>query len=476
MLSVRPATAPAPPCTSIARRVDEVLGRAHRLLRPRGADQLEAPGVDRRAQRRAPRRSTPTRAQLRGDHAEHAPTRCAARARPTASRGRRPPRPRRAARRGARAETAPTAPSENCAATQLRVGAAEQLERRAPARRARRRRLTGACCSSCWCHLAVPLSCRRTRLRPSIEHLFDAVKPRRKRRSVGAMAARDRSARRSPASHRPPTRSRGPRALADRPGADPHRHRRAGPRPRRPRRRDASWSTACRAPTSTSPTRRASCSSTCSRWPPSSTGSATPAGRWTSSTSVRPAARSPGRSTPSAPGSRQLAVELDTVLPELVRGWFDLPRSPALRIRAGDARAELSRLPDASADVVVRDVFAGDTTPDHVRTREMVAQVARVLRPGGVYLVNCADRPPLAGARAEVRHAASRRFADVAVDRRAGAPARPRLRQRRRSPPPTTSTCWARRRSPAPSAACPRPRACCTATSSPRSSRERRAR
>ena len=114
------------------------------------------------------------------------------------------------------------------------------------------------------------------------------------------------------------------------------------------------------------------------------------------------------------PGSRQLAVELDTVLPELVRGWFDLPRSPALRIRAGDARAELSRLPDASADVVVRDVFAGDTTPDHVRTREMVAEVARVLRPGGVYLANCADRPPLAGAKAEgatLRAA----FGDVAV-------------------------------------------------------------
>ena len=114
------------------------------------------------------------------------------------------------------------------------------------------------------------------------------------------------------------------------------------------------------------------------------------------------------------PGSRQLAIELDTALPELVRGWFDLPRAPALRIRAGDARSELEKLPDASADVVIRDVFAGDTTPDHVRTREMVAHVARVLRPGGVYLVNCADRPPLAGARAEgatLREA----FADVAV-------------------------------------------------------------
>jgi hypothetical protein len=102
------------------------------------------------------------------------------------------------------------------------------------------------------------------------------------------------------------------------------------------------------------------------------------------------------------PSSHQLAVELDATLAELVRTWFDLPRSPALRIRAGDARAELERRPDASADVVIRDVFAGDTTPDHVRTVEFTAQVARVLVPGGVYLANCADRPPLESARAEV--------------------------------------------------------------------------
>ena len=114
------------------------------------------------------------------------------------------------------------------------------------------------------------------------------------------------------------------------------------------------------------------------------------------------------------PGSRQLAIELDPELAQLVRGWFDLPRSPALRIRAGDARAELERLPDASADVVVRDVFAGDHTPPHVCTREMVARVTRVLRPGGLYLVNCADRPPLSLARSEAATLADA-FVHVAV-------------------------------------------------------------
>lgn len=101
------------------------------------------------------------------------------------------------------------------------------------------------------------------------------------------------------------------------------------------------------------------------------------------------------------PGSRQVAVELDAALPALVREWFDLPRAPALRIRAGDARTELTSLPSASVDVVVRDVFAGDRTPEHVTTLEFTAEVARVLRADGLYLANCADRPPLALARAE---------------------------------------------------------------------------
>lgn len=101
------------------------------------------------------------------------------------------------------------------------------------------------------------------------------------------------------------------------------------------------------------------------------------------------------------PRSRQIAVEIDPVLAGHVRAWFDLPRSPSLRIRVGDARSVLEAMPDASADAVVRDVFADAQTPAHLQTAEFTAQVARVLRPGGVYLANCADRPPLTLARSE---------------------------------------------------------------------------
>lgn len=102
------------------------------------------------------------------------------------------------------------------------------------------------------------------------------------------------------------------------------------------------------------------------------------------------------------PGSRQVAVDPDPTLLEHVRAWFDLPRSPALRLRAADGRAALSTMAPTSADVVVRDAFAGDTTPAHLTTGGFADEVLRVLRPGGLYLANIADRAPLRIARAEV--------------------------------------------------------------------------
>ncbi|MDO8107413.1 fused MFS/spermidine synthase [Isoptericola sp. b441] len=101
------------------------------------------------------------------------------------------------------------------------------------------------------------------------------------------------------------------------------------------------------------------------------------------------------------PGSHQLAVDVDDVLVRRVRQWFELPRSPALRVRAADALTTLSGMAERSWDLVVRDVFAGDATPRELTTRSAAEQVRRVLRPEGLYLVNCVDRPPLPLARAE---------------------------------------------------------------------------
>lgn len=102
------------------------------------------------------------------------------------------------------------------------------------------------------------------------------------------------------------------------------------------------------------------------------------------------------------PAARQVVVELDGRLAELVRQWFDLPRAPLLRIRVGEARAVTESLTAATRDVVVRDVFAGATTPEPLTTVEFARHVERVLAPGGLYVLNCGDTRDLAGARAEL--------------------------------------------------------------------------
>lgn len=101
------------------------------------------------------------------------------------------------------------------------------------------------------------------------------------------------------------------------------------------------------------------------------------------------------------PQARQIAVEWDEVLAQRVREWFDLPRSPQLRIRVADARTAVEGFPAGSKDLVLRDVFTGRQVPEHVRTVEFTQEVARALAPQGLYLLNTADRPPLSNARRE---------------------------------------------------------------------------
>lgn len=116
----------------------------------------------------------------------------------------------------------------------------------------------------------------------------------------------------------------------------------------------------------------------------------------------------------SRPGSWQVAVDVDATLLDQVRTWFALPRSPRLRLRTADGLDAVAAQPGASLDLVVRDAFDGDRTPERLTTSSFVRHVARTLRPGGVYLANVADRAPLPLARAEVATALDT-FADVAL-------------------------------------------------------------
>jgi spermidine synthase len=115
------------------------------------------------------------------------------------------------------------------------------------------------------------------------------------------------------------------------------------------------------------------------------------------------------------PGSQQLVAEIDAVLTELVREHLPLPNGRSargggakggkggrIRVRAEDARKVLESVHPDSYDVVVSDVYAGARTPFHMTTAECAQAAARALRPGGIYLVNVADGPPLKGIRTAV--------------------------------------------------------------------------
>lgn len=107
------------------------------------------------------------------------------------------------------------------------------------------------------------------------------------------------------------------------------------------------------------------------------------------------------------PGSRQVAVESDPEVTELVRRCLPVdepgaPGSRAIDVLEADARAALMEFQPDSFDVVVADVFAGAQTPAHLTSSEFTDAVARVLAPAGLYAANIGDGPPLAHARGRV--------------------------------------------------------------------------
>ncbi|MDT0330698.1 spermidine synthase [Nocardiopsis lambiniae] len=102
------------------------------------------------------------------------------------------------------------------------------------------------------------------------------------------------------------------------------------------------------------------------------------------------------------PGSRQRAVDVDAPLVELVRRRLPWDRRAQLRVGIGDAREWIAARHDASADLIVSDVFAGARTPARLTSVEFYAEAARVLRPGGLLVVNVGDGGALTHTRGQV--------------------------------------------------------------------------
>ncbi|MEV5675077.1 MULTISPECIES: spermidine synthase [unclassified Streptomyces] len=107
------------------------------------------------------------------------------------------------------------------------------------------------------------------------------------------------------------------------------------------------------------------------------------------------------------PRSTQQIVEVDAALVQLVRAELPLDPQARIRVRSTDARAGLGKIQDGWADLVIADVFSGARTPAHLTSAEFLAEVRRVLKPGGQYAANLADGPPLAHLRGQIATAAA---------------------------------------------------------------------
>jgi spermidine synthase len=102
------------------------------------------------------------------------------------------------------------------------------------------------------------------------------------------------------------------------------------------------------------------------------------------------------------PRSTQQVIELDTALVELVRTHLPWDRGWRIKVRGGDARAGLAKLPEGWADLVIADVFGGARTPAHLTSAEFLTEVRRVLRPGGDYAANLTDGGALTFLRGQI--------------------------------------------------------------------------
>lgn len=94
------------------------------------------------------------------------------------------------------------------------------------------------------------------------------------------------------------------------------------------------------------------------------------------------------------PGSRQQIVELESALIDLVRDAAPLPKRASIRVRHGDAREVLGKLPQGmhgALDLVVVDIFAGSRTPAHVSSIEFYKMIAPLLATDGLVVVNTTD-------------------------------------------------------------------------------------
>jgi MFS family permease len=114
------------------------------------------------------------------------------------------------------------------------------------------------------------------------------------------------------------------------------------------------------------------------------------------------------------PGSQSRVLEIDPGVIALDRAQLALGSVPDLRVDVEDARIGLRGETAGARDLVIGDAFGGLAVPWQLTTREVVSEIARILRPDGIYAVNVIDNPPNRFVHAEAATITAV-FPDVAV-------------------------------------------------------------
>lgn len=83
-------------------------------------------------------------------------------------------------------------------------------------------------------------------------------------------------------------------------------------------------------------------------------------------------------------------AEIDEAVVEVARDYFDFKEGGGVRIIVKDARVYVKQAArfGVKYDLVILDAFNGDYIPEHLMTREFLAECAAILAPGGVLVAN----------------------------------------------------------------------------------------
>jgi spermidine synthase len=104
------------------------------------------------------------------------------------------------------------------------------------------------------------------------------------------------------------------------------------------------------------------------------------------------------------PQVRQTVVERSGAVIRLAEKHLRLRRGERLRVLQADGGATVEGSDDDAWDLVLGDAFVGTETPAPMATAAFAAEVHRVLRPGGRYLLNVVDQPPWPFAARQAAH------------------------------------------------------------------------